>query len=75
MALQRSSPFAFSTRTGLALFAALSLLAGAAPAIADNDDDTEDLLRLIKKSRVVDLSHPWEIESPVASVNPLTRSR
>jgi kynurenine formamidase len=69
MALQRSSPFALNPRTGLAFFAALSLLAGAAPAIADNDD-TEDLLRLIKKSRVVDLSHPWEINSPVASVNP-----
>ena len=70
MALQRSQPFALSPRTGLALFAAMSLLAGAAPAIADNDDDTEDLLRLIKKSKVVDLSHPWDKDSPVASVNP-----
>ncbi|HSD44473.1 MAG TPA: cyclase family protein [Burkholderiales bacterium] len=69
MALQRSSPFARSTRTGLALLAALSFLAGASPAVAD-DDGTEDLLRLIKKSRLVDLSHPWEIESPIAGVNP-----
>lgn len=69
MALQRSSPFALSTRTGLAFFAAMSLLAGAAPAIAD-DDDTGDLLRLIRKSRVVDLAHTWEKTSPIASVNP-----
>jgi kynurenine formamidase len=52
-----------------ALVAAVSMLACAAPALAD-DDDAEDLLRAIKKSKLVDLSHPWENESPVASVNP-----
>jgi kynurenine formamidase len=69
MTAHRSSQFPLSARAGLALFAALSLLAGATPA-SDNDDDTEDLLRLIKKSKVVDLSHPWENQSPVAGVNP-----
>ena len=43
--------------------------AGATPA-SDNDDRTDDLLRAIKKSRLVDLSHPWEIDSPIAAVNP-----
>lgn len=70
MTLHRSSPFPLSTPTGLALVAAIALLAGAAPAIADDDDDAADLLRAIKKAKLVDLSHPWEKESPVAGVNP-----
>jgi kynurenine formamidase len=68
MALHRSSPFPLGARIGYALVALFALLAGAAPAVAG--DDADDLLRLIKKSRLVDLSHPWENESPVAGVNP-----
>jgi hypothetical protein len=36
--------------------------ASAPPAVAD--DDAEDPLRLVKRSRVVDLSHPWKTQSP-----------
>src|SRR5262249_8323025 len=38
------------------------------PALADDDGD--DLLKAVKKARLIDLSHNWEIPSPVASVNP-----
>ena len=55
---------------------ARAILAGAfaafcltAPALAD-DDSARELLRTIKKARLIDLSHNWEITSPVASVNP-----
>jgi kynurenine formamidase len=49
-----------------------ALLLAGAPALADNDDDrhSETLLHIIKKARLVDLSHTWEIQSPVAGVNP-----
>jgi kynurenine formamidase len=47
-----------------------ALLLAGAPALADNDRPSETLLHLIKKSRLVDLSHTWEIGSPIASVNP-----
>ena len=40
------------------------------PAFSHDSDPTEDLLRAIKKARLIDLSHTWEIASPVASVNP-----
>src|SRR5262245_29174095 len=36
------------------------------PALADDDD----LLKAVKKARLIDLSHNWENSSPVASVNP-----
>jgi len=38
------------------------------PALAD--DDADDLLKTVKKARLIDLSHNWENSSPVASVNP-----
>jgi kynurenine formamidase len=42
-----------------------------APALADDDSgNASELLRTIKKARLIDLSHNWEITSPVASVNP-----
>jgi kynurenine formamidase len=69
MALQRLSPLALGARAACTLAATLSLLAGGAPAFADGNS-ADDLLRLIKKSRLVDLSHPWETGSPVAGVNP-----
>jgi kynurenine formamidase len=52
-------------------FAALCL-ASAAPALAHDDDsgDVHGLLRAVKKARLIDLSHTWEITSPVAGVNP-----
>ena len=51
-------------------FAALCLTQFA-PAFADDDSgNARELLRTIKKSRLIDLSHTWEITSPVAGVNP-----
>jgi kynurenine formamidase len=42
-----------------------------APALADDDSGSaHELLRTIKKARLIDLSHNWEITSPVAGVNP-----
>src|SRR5258706_15169855 len=39
-----------------------------APALAN--DDSGQLLSTLKRARLIDLSHNWEITSPVASVNP-----
>jgi len=50
-----------------AAFAAFCLVSSA-PALADRDSD--DLLKAVKKARLIDLSHTWEITSPVAGVNP-----
>ena len=51
-------------------FAALSLISSV-PALADDESgDARELLRTIKKARLIDLSHTWEITSPVAGVNP-----
>jgi len=36
----------------------------------DNDDRTDDLLKAIRKARLIDLSHTWSNNSPIASVNP-----
>src|SRR6267143_4074660 len=62
------------------LRSARAILAGAfaafcltqfAPALADDDSgNARELLRTIKKARLIDLSHTWEITSPVAGVNP-----
>jgi kynurenine formamidase len=55
-------------RTALAgTFAALCTVSSA-PALADRDSD--DLMKAVKRARLIDLSHNWEITSPVASVNP-----
>src|SRR3977135_2353892 len=41
-----------------------------APALADDDSgNARELLRTIKKARLIHLSHAWEIASPVAGVN------
>lgn len=54
----------------LKAFAILLLsLAPFAASLAD-DSGTADLLRAIKKARLIDLSHTWEITSPIAGVNP-----
>ena len=60
--------------------AARAILAGAlaafcltqfAPALADEDSGSaRELLRTIKKARLIDLSHTWDKFSPIASVNP-----
>jgi kynurenine formamidase len=47
-------------------FAALCVIAPA-PALAD---DSDELLNAVRKARLIDLSHNWEIASPIAGVNP-----
>ncbi len=42
-----------------------------APVLADDDSGSaRELLRTIKKARLIDLSHTWDKFSPIASVNP-----
>src|SRR3989454_5809883 len=42
-----------------------------APVLADDDSgNARELLRTIKKARLIDLSHTWDKNSPIASVNP-----
>jgi kynurenine formamidase len=36
----------------------------------DDSDRTDELLRAIKKAHLIDLSHTWTKQSPIASVNP-----
>jgi kynurenine formamidase len=40
------------------------------PAFSNDSDRTDDLLKAIKKARLIDLSHTWTKTSPIASVNP-----
>src|SRR5947208_14219665 len=54
----------------LAGAAVLLSLASFTAAYAEDSDRVGDLLRTVKKARLIDLSHNWEITSPVASVNP-----
>jgi kynurenine formamidase len=49
---------------------AAALAAPATAAATDDDWRTEILLGVIKRARLVDLSHTWEIDSPIAGVNP-----
>jgi kynurenine formamidase len=39
-------------------------------AFPHDDDRTDELLRAIKKARLIDLSHTWTQQSPIADVNP-----
>ena len=53
----------------LAFAAAIAIAAPIALA-RDDSDRVDDLLRTVKRARIIDLSHTWEIDSPVAGVNP-----
>ena len=53
-----------------AVFAASSSLINARNDNDRDDRDANDLLRTIRQSRVIDLSHTWTRQSPIASVNP-----
>src|SRR5207249_5685421 len=50
--------------------AVLLSLASLSAAYAEDSDRVGDLLRTIKKARLIDLSSSWENDSPVAGVNP-----
>jgi len=60
-----------SARAILAGALAAFCLTQFAPALADDDSgNARDLLRIMKKARLIDLSHTWDKFSPIASVNP-----
>src|SRR5882762_1338065 len=54
----------------LVTIASAAVLALAPFSVAFADSPADDLLRTIKSARLIDLSHTWEITSPVAGVNP-----
>jgi kynurenine formamidase len=51
-----------------------TMFAASSSFISANDDDEDrsagDLLKSIRQSRVIDLSHVWTTQSPIAGVNP-----
>ena len=54
---------------------AAAVVAGAVtlPIVVARDDESDrldDLLRVVKRARIIDLSHTWDKHSPIASVNP-----
>ena len=56
-----------------ALAAAVVAAAVALPIVVARDDESDrldDLLRVVKRARIIDLSHTWDKHSPIASVNP-----
>src|SRR5438477_321294 len=75
-----SEPLIDPRRVARNRHAARAVLAGAfaafcltqfAPALADDDSgQIQSFLSTLKRARLIDLSHNWEITSPVASVNP-----
>ena len=76
MLASQPAPHVPSRRIAHRLVAALAVAAVAAatpiaPAFADDDSDRiDELLRAVKRSRIIDLSHTWDKDSPIASVNP-----
>lgn len=58
--------------TAYAVAAVVAIAVVAAPIVIAHDDSDrlDDLLNSVKRARIIDLSHTWEITSPVASVNP-----
>jgi len=56
-----------------ALAAAVVAAAVTLPIVVARDDESDrldDLLRVVKRARIIDLSHTWDKHSPIASVNP-----
>jgi kynurenine formamidase len=66
----RVAPYRHTARAVLVgAFAAFCLIQFA-PALADDDSRIQSFLSTLKRARLIDLSHTWEITSPVAGVNP-----
>jgi kynurenine formamidase len=56
-----------------ALAAAVVAAAVTLPIVVARDDESDrldDLLRVVKRARIIDLSHTWDKNSPIADVNP-----
>ena len=70
--LQSRVPGKSRRRMFAAVAAALTLAAAGIGVAHENDgaEKSQDLLKQVKQARVIDLSHAWEITSPIASVNP-----
>jgi len=67
----RVAPYRHTARAVLVGALAAFCLTQFAPALADDDSgNASELLRTIKKARLIDLSHTWDKNSPIASVNP-----
>ena len=52
---------------------ALAVAVVAVPMVVAHNDDSDrldDLLRVVKRARIIDLSHTWDKNSPIADVNP-----
>jgi kynurenine formamidase len=58
-----------SRRFAMVMGAIFSLAPFASP-LAENSSDIEEFLHTVKKARVIDLSHTWDSQSPIAGVNP-----
>lgn len=57
-------------RVTAALLIATALVLPATLTRADQGEGNAQLLKLIRKARVIDLSHTWDAQSPIAPVNP-----
>src|SRR5262245_17405311 len=69
--MSASQPARRLRRAPLVLAFAAAVAIAAPIAFAHDDSDrVDDLLRTIKRARIIDLSHTWEITSPIAGVNP-----
>jgi len=69
--MSASQPARRLRRAPLVLAFAAALAIAAPTAFAHDDSDrVDDLLRTVKRARIIDLSHTWEITSPIAGVNP-----
>jgi kynurenine formamidase len=64
--ITRSLP---SRRFAMVMGAIFSLAPFASP-LAQESPDVQEFLHTVKKARVIDLSHTWDSQSPIASVNP-----
>ena len=57
-------------RFSVALLAATALMLPATSTRADQGEGNAQLLKLIRKARVIDLSHTWDAQSPIAAGQP-----
>jgi kynurenine formamidase len=55
---------------GFAAVVATAIVVAPMVTAHDDSDRLDDLLHSVKRARIIDLSHTWEIESPIAGVNP-----
>jgi kynurenine formamidase len=64
MNIPRTAAYAFAAVSAVAVVVAPLVIAH------DDSDRLDDLLHSVKRARIIDLSHTWDKNSPIASVNP-----